>query len=107
MMSGDGKGFSYASLGGNAQGLSISPTGATAASIDNSTGAGIAKDAIADMASAYAMGKAFDALGNLIEEGADALKDGNSTDEAINANNNAAKVKVETFVPPEPVVPAP
>jgi hypothetical protein len=105
MMSGDGKGFSYASLGGNAQGLSISPTGATAASIDNSTGAGIAKDAIADMASAYALGKAFDALSDVSSDILSGVEDANATDTTINGQNQAAKVKVETFVPPEPVVP--
>ncbi len=107
VMQGNGTGFTYASLGGNAQGLTISPQGASAASIDNATGANIAREAVGDVASAYALGKAFDALGNLIEEGADAIEDSNATDAQINAQNNAAKVKVETFVPPEPVVPAP
>ena len=106
-MTGNGTGYTYASLAGNAQGLNITPTGATAASVDNATGAAIAREAVADVASAYALGKAFDALGNLISEGADALKDGNDTDEAIVKSNNATKVEVETFVPPEPVVPAP
>jgi hypothetical protein len=103
VMSGNGTGFTYATLGGNAEQLNISPTGATAAKIDNATGAAIAKEAISDAASAYVMGKAFDALGNLIEEGADALKDGNDTDEAIAKSNNATKAEIETFVPPEPV----
>ena len=107
VMTGNGTGYTYASLAGNAQGLNITPTGATAASVDNATGAAIAREAVADVASAYALGKAFDALGNLISEGADALKDGNDTDEAIVKSNNATKVEVETFVPPEPVVPAP
>lgn len=107
VIEGDGQGYKYASLGGNAQGLNMTPNSASVASVDNATGAAIAKDAISDMASAYALGKAFDALGNLIDEGFDALKDSNATDEAINANNNAAKVNVETFVPPEPEVPVP
>ena len=106
VMTGNGTGFTYASVAGNAQGLNITPTGATAANIDNATGAGLAREAIGDAASAYALGKAFDALGNLIDDGFDALEDSNDTDEAINANDNAAKVKVETFVPPEPVAPA-
>ncbi len=103
VMQGNGTGYSYASLGGNAQGLTISPAGASATSIDNATGAQIGREAIGDAASAYAMGKMFDALGNLIDDGFDALEDSNATDAQINAQNNAAKVKVETFVPPEPV----
>ena len=103
VMQGNGTGFTYASLGGNAQQLQISPNGASAASIDNSSGLGIAKEAVSDAASAYALGKAFDALGNLIDDGFDALENSNATDAQINAQNNAAKVKVETFVPPEPV----
>lgn len=104
VMTGNGTGYTYASLAGNAQGLNITPTGATATAIDNATGAAIAKEAVSDAASAYMMGKAFDALGNLIDAGADALKDGNATDEAITKSNNATKVEVETFVPPAPVI---
>lgn len=100
VMSGNGSGYSYASLGGNAEGLTITPQGATVAKIDNATGAAIAKEAISDAASAYVLGKAFDAAGKLIEEGFDALKDGNETDVRINQSNNATKVKTETFVPP-------
>lgn len=99
-MTGNGTGYTYASLGGNAEGLSISPTGATVAKIDNATGAAIAKEAISDAASAYVLGKAFDAAGQLIEDGFDALEDSNETDVRINESNNAAKVTTETFVPP-------
>jgi hypothetical protein len=103
VMTGNGTGFTYASLGGNAEQLNITPTGATAAKIDNATGAAIAKEAISDAASAYVLGKAFDAAGKLIEEGADAIEDANDTDEAIAKSNNATKAEIETFVPPEPV----
>jgi hypothetical protein len=105
VMTGNGTGYTYASLGGNAEGLNISPGGASATKIDNATGAAIAKEAISDAASAYVMGKMFDAAGKLIEEGADVLTDNNDTDVEINESNNAAKVETETFVPPEPVVP--
>ena len=105
VMTGNGTGYTYASLGGNAEGLNISPAGASATKIDNATGAAIAKEAISDAASAYVLGKAFDAAGKLIEEGADVLTDNNDTDVEINKSNNAAKVETETFVPPEPVVP--
>lgn len=105
VMTGDGTGFSYASLGGNAEGLSISPTGATAAKIDNATGASIAREAIGDAASAYALGKAFDALSDVSSDILSGVEDANATDTTINGQNQAAKVKVETFVPPEPVVP--
>jgi len=103
VMTGNGTGFTYASLAGNAQGLNITPAGASATSIDNATGAAIAKEAISDMASAYVLGKAADAVGNLISDGFDALEDGNATDKAINANNNATKV--DTFVPPPVATP--
>ena len=102
VMTGNGTGYTYASLGGNAEGLNISPAGASATKIDNATGAAIAKEAISDAASAYVLGKAFDAAGKLIEEGADVLTDGNDTDVQINKSNNAAKVETETFVPPPP-----
>jgi hypothetical protein len=102
VMSGNGQGYSYASLGGNAEGLTITPQGATVAKIDNATGMGIAREAIGDAASAYALGKAFDAAGKLIDEGFDALTDGNETDVRINESNNATKVATETFVPPTP-----
>lgn len=105
VMTGNGAGYSYASLGGNAQGLKITPDGASATSIDNSTGMGIAKDAVADAASAWAMGKAFDALGTLVEEGFDAIDSNTAADVKINSSNNAAKV--ETFVPPPVSTPAP
>ena len=99
-MTGNGTGYTYASLGGNAGKLNITATGASADVIDNSTGASIAKEAVSDIASAYVLGKAADAIGNLITEGADVLKDGNSTDQAIKASDNAAKVTTETFTPP-------
>lgn len=98
--------FKLQSFAGNISGLKT-PEGLEIASIDNATGAAIAKEAISDAASAYVMGKAFDALGNLIEEGADALEDANDTDEAITKSNNATKAEIETFVPPEPVAPQP
>ncbi len=107
VMTGNGTGFTYASFAGNAEGMQISPSGASAAKIDNSTGAQLARDAVGDVASAYTWGKAFGAITDLIEEGADVIKDGNATDEAINADNNATKKAIKTFVPPEPTVPAP
>lgn len=107
VMTGNGTGFTYASVGGNAEGLSISPSGATAAKIDNATGAAIAREAIGDAASAYALGKAFDALSDVSGDLLDGATDANATDATINAQNQAAKVKVETFVPPEPVVTPP
>lgn len=73
VMSGNGTGFTYASVGGNAEGLNITPTGATVGKIDNATGAAIAKEAISDAASAYTIGKALDTGVELIEEGADVL----------------------------------
>ena len=97
--------FELHTFAGNITGIKT-PEGLEIAAIDNATGAALAKDAISDAASAYVMGKAFDALGNLIEEGADALKDANDTDEAIAKSNNATKAEIETFVPPEPVAPA-
>jgi hypothetical protein len=103
VMTGNGTGYTYASLGGNAEQLSITPAGAAAAKLDNATGAAIAKEAISDMASAYVLGKAFDAAGRLIEDGFDAVEDANDTDEAIAKSNNATKAEIETFVPPEPV----
>ena len=103
VMTGNGTGYTYASLGGNAEQLSITSTGATAAKLDNATGAAIGKEAISDMASAYVLGKAFDAAGKLIEEGFDAVEDANDTDEAIAKSNNSTKAEIETFVPPEPV----
>jgi hypothetical protein len=102
VMTGNGTGYTYASCAGNAEGMTISPAGASAAKIDNATGAKLATDAVGAVARAYTWGKAFDALGNLIEEGADVIKDGNATDQAINADNNATKETIETFVPPEP-----
>ena len=75
VMTGNGTGFTYASLGGNAQGLNITPNGATAANIDNATGAALAKEAISDAASAYTIGKALDAGLELIDETADVIKE--------------------------------
>ena len=103
VMTGNGTGYTYASFAGNAKGLTVSPTGASADEVDNATGAALAKETAKEIAKAYAWGRAFDAAGKLIEEGFDAVKDTNATDEALNASDNAAKVEVETFVPPEPV----
>jgi hypothetical protein len=107
VMTGNGTGFTYASVGGNAENLNITPTGATASKIDNATGAAIAREAIGDMASAYALGKAFDALSDVSSDLLDWATDANATDKAINANNNATKAEIKTFVPPEPVVTPP
>jgi hypothetical protein len=96
--------FTYASLAGDAKFGEFGPEGMRNADINNSNGATIAKDSIEAIGRAYAWGKAWDAAGNLIDEGFDALKDGNSTDEAINANNNATKAEINTFVPPAQVV---
>ena len=103
VMTGNGTGYTYASFAGNAKGLTVTPTGASAAEVDNSTGAALAKEMAKDIAKAYAWGRAFDAAGKLIEEGFDAAKDANDTDAAINASDNATKVEVETFVPPAPI----
>lgn len=75
VMTGNGTGYTYASLGGNAEGLNITPSGATAGKIDNATGAALAKEAISDTASAYTIGKALDMGTNLIQEGADVIKE--------------------------------
>jgi hypothetical protein len=99
-MTGNGSGYTYASFAGNAKGMTVTPTGASAAEIDNATGAQIGRDAIEKMASAYMWGKAWDAAGKLIEEGFDAVRDGNETDVRINDSNNSTKV--DTFVPPPP-----
>jgi hypothetical protein len=96
--------FRMTTLAGNIKGLKT-PEGVSVDEINTSQGAAIAKEAISDAASAYVLGKAFDAAGKLIEEGADVLTDNNDTDVEINKSNNAAKVETETFVPPEPVVP--
>lgn len=103
VMTGNGTGFTYASVGGNAENLNITPTGATASKIDNATGAAIAREAIGDAASAYALGKSFDALSDVSSDILSGAEDANATDKAINGQNQAAKVKVETFVPPEPI----
>jgi hypothetical protein len=94
--------YYYGSVAGNAKFGEMGPEGMRDAEIDNATGAGLVRDTAKEIGKAYAWGKAFDALGNLIEEGADVIKDGNATDEAVNASNNATKEAVETFVPPEP-----
>jgi hypothetical protein len=92
--------YSYSSFAGNAKFGELGPEGIRNGEIDNSTGATIAKDSVEAIGRAYAWGKAWDAAGKLIDEGFDALKDSNSTDEAINANNNATKAEIKTFVPP-------
>lgn len=75
VISGDGVGYTYASVGGNAEALNITSSGATAGKIDNATGAALAKEAISDTASAYTIGKALDMGTNLIQEGADVIKE--------------------------------
>lgn len=75
VISGDGTGFTYASVGGNVEALNITSSGATAGKIDNATGAALAKEAISDTASAYTIGKALDMGTNLIQEAADVIKE--------------------------------
>ncbi len=95
--------YSYVSLAGNARFGEMGPEGMRNAEIDNSTGAGVVRDTAEKIGKAWAWGKAWDAAGKLVEEGFDALKDTNETDVRINAQNNAAEVATETFVPPAPV----
>ena len=97
--------FTYASLAGNAKFGEFGPEGMRNAEIDNATGATVAKDTAAAIGRAYAWGKAWDAAGNLIDQGFDAFKDGNATDEAITKSNNATKVEIQNFVPPPVEVP--
>jgi hypothetical protein len=94
--------YSYVSLAGNATFGEMGPEGMRNAVIDNATGAGVARDTAANLGRAYAWGKAWDAAGKLVDRGFDALEDGNETDVRINAQDNAAAVATETFVPPEP-----
>lgn len=98
--------YSYRSFAGNAKIGSITPDGAQGVEIDNATGLGVVERTADKIGKAWMWGKAWDAAGNLIDRGFDALEDGNETDVRINANNNATKETIETFVPPEPEIPA-
>ena len=97
--------YSYTSFAGNAEFGQLGPEGIRAGKIDNATGAGIIERTAEKAANAWMWGKAWEAAGNLVDRGFDALEDGNATDEAINASNNATKEAVETFVPPPVEVP--
>lgn len=98
--------YSYTSFAGNARFGELGPEGVRNAEIDNATGAQIAKDTAAAIGRAYAWGQAWNAAGKLIDEGFDALKDSNATDEAITKSNNATKAEIKTFVPPPVEAPA-
>lgn len=92
--------YSYSSFAGNAKFGQLGPEGIRGGEIDNATGAGIIERTADKAANAWMWGKAWEAAGNLVDRGFDALEDGNATDEAINASDNAADVAKETFVPP-------
>ncbi len=97
--------FAYNSFLGNAKIGELGPEGLRNTEIDNATGAGVIERTAEKIGKAWAWGKAWDAAGKLIDRGFDALEDGNETDVRINAQDNAAAVATETFVPPEPPLP--
>jgi len=99
--------YSYTSFAGNAKFGQLGPEGIRGGEIDNATGAGIIERTAEKAANAWMWGKAWDAAGNLVDRGFDALEDSNATDEAINASDNARLKEIETFVPPLVEAPAP
>lgn len=68
-----------ASFGGNLKGVQASNGQAalSIAEVDNATGLKLGTDAATAAAKAYTWGKAFDAAGVLIKEGADVIKSQN------------------------------
>lgn len=95
--------FTYASVAGNAKFGRLGPDGMENGEIDNATGAGVIERTGEKLGRAYAWGKFWDFASEGWSTAEDIVSDNNETDVKINANNNATKESIKTFVPPEPV----